>query len=58
MLVSALHHSSAAGIKGGVFQKETGILYNKMLFYDDEDRNVHRVRVSSIIIMTACAWQA
>lgn len=32
-------------IQGGVFQKETGIPYNKMLFYDDEDRNVHRVRV-------------
>ena len=24
-------------------QKETGISYNRMLFYDDEDRNVHRV---------------
>ena len=28
-----------------------------MLFYDDEDRNVHRVRVSSTTNMSACAWQ-
>ncbi len=27
----------------GVVQKETGISYNRMLFYDDEDRNIHRV---------------
>lgn len=38
-----------------VFQKETGIPYNKMLFYDDEDRNVQRVRMpSSMIAMSAC----
>lgn len=40
-----------------VFQKETGIPYNKMLFYDDEDRNVHRVRMpSSMIARGACTW--
>ena len=26
-----------------LLQKETGIPYNRMLFYDDEDRNIHRV---------------
>ena len=42
----------------GVFQKETGIPYNKMLFYDDEDRNVHRVRVPcSSVDMSGCASQ-
>lgn len=36
-------------------QKETGIPYSKMLFYDDEDRNVHRVSklgVTSILVST------
>lgn len=36
-------------------QKETGIPYNKMLFYDDEDRNVHRVSklgVTSVLVST------
>ncbi|KAL0031632.1 hypothetical protein WJX77_010764 [Trebouxia sp. C0004] len=37
-------------------QKETGISYNRMLFYDDEDRNIHRVSklgVTSVLVSTS-----
>lgn len=37
-------------------QKETGIPYNRMLFYDDEDRNIHwvsKLGVTSILVSTS-----
>lgn len=44
--------------QGGVSQKETGIPYSKMLFYDDEDRNVRRVRVPcSSVCVSECTAQ-
>lgn len=50
------HNSAQKDIRHfPAIQKETGIPYSKMLFYDDEDRNVRRVAklgVTSVLVST------